>query len=304
MIGEIRKQRNGVLMKEFCDLHVHSVYYDGTWTPEQLIREAERLQLGALALCDHNTVGGLPDLLEAARESGVQAVPGIEFSTEYRGSELHILALFVEPEHYEAVTEYVQKMQRRKEESNLALVAALKRVGIEVDYAAVKAATPAGVVNRALIAAEMVRKGYCETVQEAFRRWLSPEHGYFVPPKRLDALETIRFIRSIGAVSVLAHPFLNLKKEEDLRCFLSEAEGWDGRETEYATFTPGQRRLAGAIAEEFGLLPSGGSDFHGANKPDICLGTGRGDLQVGADCYRNLVERARQKAAQNLGGSL
>ena len=280
-------------MKEFCDLHVHSTCSDGTWTPTQLVREAEALGLGAVALCDHNTVAGLPEFLEAARGSGVRAVPGIEFSTDYRDGELHILALFVAPEHYGTIMERVQEMMQRKEQSNLALVAALKTAGIDLDYAAIKAGTPTGAVNRAVIAAEMVRRGYCSSVKEAFRRWLSPEHGYFVPPKRLDALETIRFIRSIGAVSVLAHPFLNLD-EAGLRCFLAEARDLDGMETDYATFSLEQRVRARAIAEEFGLLSSGGSDFHGENKPDIRMGTGRGDLRVPMACLSALERKRRQ----------
>lgn len=274
-------------MKGFCDLHVHSTYSDGTLTPAQLIREAERIGLAAVALCDHNTVAGLPDFLAAARGSAVRAVPGVEFSTDWRGGELHILALFVKPEHYSAVTQKVEEMMRRKEQSNLNLVAALKTAGIELDYAAIKAGTPNGQVNRAVIAAEMVRRGYCGSIKEAFRHWLSPKHGYFVPPKRLDALETIRFIRSIGAVSVLAHPFLNLS-EEGLREFLREARELDGMETEYATFTAEQRALAREIAEEFGLAESGGSDFHGENKPDLRLGTGRGDLEVPVEYLRDL----------------
>ena len=293
-------------MKEFCDLHVHSVYSDGTWKPAQLIREAERLGLGAVALCDHNTIAGLPEFLEAARGSAVQAVPGIEFSTEYRGGELHILALFVRPEHYEAIEKYVQPMKQRKEQSNLALVAALKTAGIEVDYGAIKAATPNGQVNRALIAAEMVRQGYCADVLEAFRCWLSTEHGYFVPPERLDVFETIRFIRSIGAVPVLAHPFLNLE-EKELREFLELAPELGGMETEYVSFTAEQRKLAGKIAEEFGLLPSGGSDFHGENKRDILVGTGKGDLQVPIAFLRRLEEKVFGRNDGNIaqmGGNL
>lgn len=274
-------------MDRFCDLHVHSTYSDGTWTPAQLIREAETLSLGAVALCDHNTVAGLAEFLAATEGSAVRAVPGIEFSTDWRGGELHILALFLEPEHYGAVMEKVAEMMERKERSNLDLVAALKEAGIALDYAAIKAGTPNGQVNRAVIAADMVRRGYCGSVKEAFQRWLSPKHGYFVPPKRLDALETIRFIRSIGAVSVLAHPFLNLD-EAGLREFLGEARALDGMETEYSTFTAEQRALAREIAEEFGLAESGGSDFHGENKPDIRLGTGRGDLYVPVEYLHNL----------------
>lgn len=286
-------------MKRFCDLHIHSNCSDGTLTPAELIREAEALGLSAVALCDHNTVAGLPEFLAAAKNSPVEAVPGIEFSTDYRDGELHILALFVEPEHYGAITGKVEQMLTRKEQSNLALVAALAVAGIQLDYEKIKAGTPNGQVNRAVIAGEMVRRGYCGSVKEAFQNWLSPKHGYFVPPKRLDAFEMIGFIREMGAVSVLAHPFLNLE-EEPLREFLSEAVplGLDAMETEYATFSPEQRRLAGKIAAEFGLLASGGSDFHGENKPDIQMGSGRGDLEVPLRLLENLRERKSCKKSE------
>ena len=281
-------------MRECCDLHVHSNYYEGTWTPEQVIREAERLGLEAVALCDHNTLDGVPDFLAAAAGSKVHAVPGVEFSTEYRGEELHILALFVRPEHYAAIEERLMEVLIRKEQSNRNLIASLAGAGIVLDYKTIKASTASGLVNRAVIAAEMVRQGYCSSIQEAFKAWLSPKFGYFVPPKRMDAYETIRFIHSLGAVSVLAHPFLNLE-EEALVEFLSRAENLDAMETEYVSFTPEQRARAREIAGQFGLLCSGGSDFHADNKPDILLGTGRGDLRVDAELFRGLEARAKQK---------
>lgn len=284
------------------DLHTHSTYSDGTLTPAQLIALAQELHLEAIALCDHNTVAGLPEFLAAAEGSGVDAIPGIEFSTDYGETELHILALFVEPAHYAAVTAKVEEMLVRKEASNLALIGSLDRAGISLDYAAIKASTPNGQVNRAVIAAEMVRKGYCASVKEAFRLWLAPERGHFQPPKRLDACETIRFIRSIEAVSVLAHPFLNLE-EKSLREFLAQAVGCglDGMETEYSTFSQQQRTLARQIAAEFGLLMSGGSDFHGENKPDIQLGTGRGDLRVPKELLEQLRSRKAEKSVDFSG---
>ncbi len=284
------------------DLHTHSTYSDGTLTPAQLIALAQELHLEAIALCDHNTVAGMPEFLAAAEESGVEAIPGIEFSTDYGETELHILALFVEPAHYAAVTAKVKEMLVRKEASNLALIGSLGRAGISLDYAAIKAATPNGQVNRAVIAAEMVRLGYCTSVKEAFRLWLSAKHGHFQPPKRLDACETIRFIRSIGAVSVLAHPFLNLE-EKSLREFLAQAVGCglEGMETEYSTFSQQQRTLARQIAAEFGLLMSGGSDFHGENKPDIQLGTGRGDLRVPKELLEQLRSRKAEKSVDFSG---
>lgn len=260
-------------MKDFCDLHTHSLFSDGTCTPAQLIQLAEEAGLGAVALCDHNTVAGLPEFLEAAKESIVEAVPGIEFSTEYQGKELHILGLFIRPEHYDAVNELLEEALELKEQSNRDLIGRLGESGVHLDYDRIKTEA-GGTVNRAVIAAEMVRRGYCESVKEAFGKWLSPEKGFFVPPKRPDAYEVIRFVKSIGAVAVLAHPFLNLK-EEELRRFLTKAEGLDGMEVYYPLFDAAQTALAEQIAAEFGFVKSGGSDFHGKNKPDIRLGVGK-----------------------------
>ena len=268
-------------MEAICDLHIHSTCSDGTLTPTELIRLAEHRGVGAVALCDHNTVAGLPEFLGAAAGSGLWAVPGIEFSTDYENTELHILALFVKPQHYAAITEKMERMLRDKEQSNRNLVAGLKSAGIPIDYDAIRASHPKGNINRAVIAAEMVRLGYCESVQDAFKNWLSEKHGYYCPPKRPDALETIRFIKSIGAVSVQAHPFLSLA-EERLRAFLPLAAeaGLDAMEVYYPKFSAEQTALAQLLAEEHGLLLSGGSDFHGANKPDIQLGTGRDNLHI------------------------
>ena len=282
-------------MERICDLHTHSTCSDGTVSPSELIALAEECGVAAVALCDHNTVAGLPEFLAAAEGSGIEAVPGVEFSTDYGQTELHILALFLQPRHYGAVTEWVEQMLRRKEQSNLELIAGLKTAGINLDYDKIKSRTSGGSVNRAVIAAEMVRMGYSDSVKEAFSCWLSEKRGYFHPPKRLDSLETIGFIKSIGAVAVLAHPFLNLD-EAGLREFLPQAvqAGLDGMECYYPKFTAEQTALAERLAAEFGLLPSGGSDFHGENKPDIRLGSGRGSLRV--SCA--LLERLRQRAAR------
>ena len=280
-------------MEQLCDLHIHSAFSDGTLTPAELIRLARQRGIGAVALCDHNTVAGLPEFLNAAAGSGIWAVPGIEFSTDYENTELHILALFVKPQYYAAITEKMEKMLRDKEQSNLDLVAGLQKAGIPIDYDAIMASHPKGNINRAVIAAEMVRLGCCESVQDAFKNWLSEKHGYFHPPKRPDALEMIRFIKSIGAVPVLAHPFLNLD-EARLRIFLPLAveAGLLAMEVYYPKFSEEQTALAMLLAEEYGLLPSGGSDFHGANKPDIQMGTGRSNLRISHSVLENLARRA------------
>lgn len=272
----------------YCDLHTHSVFSDGTYTPEELIREAEKLGLTALALTDHNTVAGLPDFLAAGQGSTVEAVPGCEFSTDYCGTELHILGLFIEPEHYGTVTALMDAAQREKEQSNRELVAALNKAGYAIEYDKV-AARSQGSVNRAHIAAELLEAGYIGSVQEAFKSLLTKKRGFYKPPKRIGAYDCIRFIKSIGAVAVLAHPFLNLD-EAGLRAFLPEAveAGLDGMEVAYAKYSPETTVTAFRVAEDFGLKQSGGSDFHGENKPDIALGTGMGDLHIPSNWLNKL----------------
>lgn len=267
-------------MKPYCDLHVHSNCSDGTLSPAQLIREAEKRGLGTIALTDHNTIAGLPEFLAAAEGSTVRAVPGIEFSAEYRDTELHILGLFISPEHYAAIDARNNAYLQRKEQSNLALAAALRDTGYPIDYEKVKARTN-GIPNRAHFALELMEMGYISSIREGCLTILSPKNGLYTPPKRATAFDTVAFIRSIGAVPVLAHPFLNLK-EADLRIFLAEAKpcGLAAMETLYSTFDENLTAKAIAIAEEFGLKQSGGSDFHGSNKPDITMGTGRGNLAI------------------------
>lgn len=268
-------------MELSCDLHTHSTFSDGTLTPQELIRAAEKAGLAAIALCDHNTVSGLPEFLEAARSSSVEAVPGVEFSTEYMGRELHVLGLFIQPAHYDAVTRRLRDFLDSKENSNIELCRKLREGGLPLDYQRIKARTPDGQVNRAVIGAELVRLGCCDSVKDAFDRWLGLACGYFHPPKRPDVFQTIRFISAIGAVPVLAHPFLNLN-EQELRRFLPEAveAGLTGMEVLYPKFDREMTQCAARIAAEFDLLPSGGSDFHGGNKPDIMLGRGKGELFV------------------------
>lgn len=281
-------------MTALCDLHNHSVYSDGTDTPTQLLDRAEALGLEAIALTDHNTVAGLPDFLMAAQGRAVRAIPGTEFSTDWRGTELHILALFLRPEHYGEVTQLLEEYSRRKDRSNAQLVDKLNKAGYAISYEKIKASTPKGQVNRALIAAELMAMGYVPSVQAAFKELLQPKHGYFTPPARPEPREIIRLIKSLGAVAVLAHPFLNLK-EDALREFLSEAvpAGLDAMEVSYSTYDEETTRKAMAIAEEYGILPSGGSDYHGGNKPHIDMGSGMGDLKIPAQWANALQTRTR-----------
>lgn len=264
-----------------CDLHTHSTYSDGTFTPQELMDAAVKAGLCAVALTDHNNVSGVPEFFAAAEGKDIEAIAGVELSTDYGGTELHILGLCLEERYFEEINRKMLDYKARKEESNLRLVSALRRAGYEIDYAAIRDKTPGGQVNRALIGAALLEKGYVSSIKEAFEKLLSEKNGYYEPPKRITSTEAIRYLRSIGAVTILAHPLLSLT-EKELEEFLPQAKaaGLDGMETRYATYREHENAVAAHLAEKYGLLPSGGSDFHGANKPDIALGCGRGGLFV------------------------
>ena len=276
-----------------CDLHIHSTHSDGTLTPAALIAEAKRLGL-TVALTDHNTVSGLTDFLNEARKQGVTAIPGIEISSDLGGTELHVVGLFIAPEHYAAIEKLMVRYHKLKEESNIRLIENLRHAGYAIDYASVQKRAAHSTPNRALIALELVEQGYVSSVQEAFDKLLKEEHGYYIPPERLTTAEAITFLRSIHALPVLAHPFLNLT-EDALRAALPDLmeAGLVAMEVQHSTYDDETITRAKAVADEFGLLYSGGSDFHGEPKPDVRLGVGKGNLDVPEAYLEALATRSK-----------
>ena len=257
------------------DLHLHSNRSDGTLTPAEIITRAKDLGLTAVALTDHNTVSGLPAFLSAAEEQNVTAVAGTELSADYRGKEVHLLGLFIPTKHFDAVTDLTKSYLIRKEESNLLLVERLAADGYKVDYDAIRAATPDGNVNRALIAKALLAEGCVPSVKAAFDTLLGEGMGYYTPPVRLDFYDAIRFLRSIQTVPVWAHPLQHMD-EPTVKEALPGAvhAGLVGLEVMHSSYDEATANRAKALADEFGLLYSGGSDFHGAVKPTVHMGVG------------------------------
>ena len=281
----------------FCDMHIHSNYSDCTLTPKEIIDLAMERGLSAIALTDHNSVSGLPDFFKAGQGKSIDLVGGAEFSTEYMGTELHILGLFIPPEFYKVVEEFTDNSFKAKLKSNIDLCEKIRRTGVDITYDEVKATVNSGKVNRANIASVLVKKGYAETVQDAFEKYLYKKAGFYVPAKKPSSLEVIEFINKIGAVSVWAHPFLNIKDTEKMRKILADFKtcGLDGMEVNYPSYDEETTKKAVALAEEFSIIKSGGSDFHGDNKPHIALGTGKGNLAIPYSVYTELYSRYRDK---------
>ena len=263
-----------------CGLHVHSSFSDGTDTPAQLIRQAESLGLSALALCDHNTLSGLPDFLAAAKDSPVEAIAGIEFSTSYQALELHILALGLQESAYAPIQALLADSLQKKEVSNRQLVENLRAVNIHLDYDALKARLGGGYINRAHIAAELTALGVTPSIKAAFSTLLHPKNGLYSPPKWPEPTRIISFIRDLNAIPVLAHPLVTMDAQT-AATFLEAAvpAGLIGMETCYSRYNAPTAAAAQDLAARFGLLPSGGSDYHGRNKPDVPMAGAPGAVQ-------------------------
>ena len=262
------------------DLHTHSHYSDGSHAPEALVAMAEKRGLTAIALCDHNTVGGLPEFMAAGSKSPVETIPGAELTSGYKGKELHILALFLSPSHYHAVTEKMAPFRKAKEESNEQLLQSLLAAGFQLDRQRIFQGS-LDYVNRLAFAKELFRCGYAASTDEAFNKYLLPGLGFYEPAPRADAFDIIRFVRSLGALPVLAHPLYSIS-EETLREFLPQAKaaGLAAMETLYSKYTPTETTCARQLAAEFGLAESGGSDYHGNKDSVNQIGIGKGDLQI------------------------
>lgn len=271
-----------------CDLHTHSIFSDGTRSPGEIVDECLKIGLSAVALTDHNTVKGLYEFMEAARGKNIECVNGVEISTDYKDKDVHIVGLFLKEEVFSKVDAFLEIANARKNESTKNLISALKKDGYRIDYDEIRS-SHSGQINRAVVATELLKKGYIPDIKSAFRTLLSEKGGYYTPPKRVSSEEAIEFLSSVGAVSVLAHPYLTFD-EKGVEEFLQLAlpHGLMAMETRYSTYTQDISRIASETAKKYALLQSGGSDDHGENKPHISLGTGMGNLSVPYAFYEKM----------------
>lgn len=265
----------------YVDLHTHSTRSDGTLTPTELVHYAVEKGLSAIALTDHDTIDGIDEALDAAKELPIEVIPGIEYSTEYRNRDVHIVGLFIDHKS-PAFQSYLAKFMQSRTDRNHKLCANLQGAGINITYEALLSRFPDSVITRAHYAAYLLESGYVKSRKEAFDRYLGDHTPYFVHREKITPEEVITVTRQAGGVPVLAHPTLyKLGKEQlDLLVSTLKEQGLMGIECLYSTYTPQEERHMNALAQAYDLLPSGGSDFHGDAKPGLDLGIGYGKLQI------------------------
>ncbi len=277
------------------DLHLHTIFSDGSHSPTEVIHFAHDAGVTALAITDHDTVEGIPESLSAGNSLGIEIIPGIELSSRFEGLEIHILGYFFDWENA-TLLDRLTKQQASREQRNPRVVEKLNKLGLELSYKEVKTKAGSGSVGRPHIAEVLIEKGYVKTTKEAFDRYIANGRPAHIPRELPDSSEVITWIRDAGGVPVLAHPYWTNRKGAGLHtmCHKLKEAGLMGIEVFYSTHTRRQTSEYLELARKLGLIMTGGSDFHGIAKPNIQVGRGKGDLKV----TDKLLEPLR-KAASN-----
>ena len=269
------------------DLHTHSNKSDGSYSPVELVDYAVTKGLSAIALTDHDTTDGLAEAIAHAKslalagQPSVEVVPGIEFSTKHEEKDVHIVGLYIaydSPGFHGKLQEFVDSRTGR----NIKMCNNLRTAGIDISYAKLQERNPDAVITRAHYASFLLEEGYVKSRQDAFAQYLGDHTKYFVPREKVTPAQAVSLILEAGGSPILAHPPLYHMGHERLDSLVSSLKnaGLMGIEALYSTYTHQDERDMMRLASRYDLLLSGGSDFHGANKPNLDLGTGYGRLFV------------------------
>lgn len=274
------------------DLHVHSNRSDGTFPPARLVDYAMEKGLAAFALTDHDTVDGLEEAMQYAQqlrgtlppqeaELVPEVIPGIEFSTEYQGKDVHILGLYIDY-HNERFQKYLQDFVASRVNRNRKMCALLQEAGIDISYEALVAEFPDAVITRAHYAKFLLNHNYIKSMREAFDRYIGDHCPYYVPREKVTPEQAVELILQAKGIPILAHPILYHMSDERLETLVSQLKdaGLMGIEAIYSTYNAPEERQVRRLAEAYRLTVSGGSDFHGENKPGLDLAVGYGKLFV------------------------
>ena len=277
------------------DLHSHSTASDGSDDPSRLVEIAAESDVSVLAVSDHDTQEGVAEALDAAERVGIEVIPAVELSLEYERGGMHMVVLWLRPGPG-PLQERLAGLQRGRGSRNDRIVELLTEAGMPLTIEEILEEAGGGSVGRPHIAAVMVRKGYVPDIKTAFDLWLANGMPAYVGRPRLEPEEAISLAVESGAVPVLAHPHtLGITTADEMSALLERLvdAGLVGLEAIYSSYRQHERDGYADLARRFGLLVSGGSDYHGTYKPGLDLGRGYGDLVVPLELVEALRERAR-----------
>lgn len=265
----------------FVDLHVHSTASDGTLTPIEVVQLAKEVGLASIALTDHDTVSGVAKAMEEGNRIGVEVISGIEFSTDYHRTDVHILGLLIDHTNKEFLYQLTD-FQKSRENRNHKMIEKLNELGYEITFQELIQHASDTIVTRAHFARVLIDKGYARNNNEVFDTIIGKGCPGYIPRVKVTPKRAIDLIKLAGGVSILAHPMiygLTIDQLDELVSYLKEL-GLDGIEALYALNSQVEESDSRRLARIYDLKMTGGSDFHGKNKSNIDLGTGKGNLKV------------------------
>ena len=267
---------------KIVDLHAHTTASDGSMAPAELIRYAKEKGLSAIAVTDHDTIGGLDEAIAEGEKLGIQVIPGVELSTRLDGCDVHLVSLFVNWKN-KTILERLQEMAVCRYERNYKMVDKLESAGINISRKDLERYPAGQVLARGHIAQILIERGYATTLKEALRKYTVKGTVGYVEKEVLSPEECIRLIHDCGGLIFVAH-LHQIDPDDPAHCIdicrrLIQM-GADGLETEYCEFDEEWQRVTEEIAQEFGCPRSGGSDFHGTMKKGLDLAVGYGELRV------------------------
>lgn len=273
------------------DLHTHTTASDGTCTPSETVALAARSGLAAIAITDHDTIAGFEEASAAGNTAGIEVVPGVELSTEQNGK-LHILGYYIDTQS-SGLKNRLESIVNDRADRNRKIAELMAADGLPVDFEALQERFGA-VIGRPHFAQVLVELGKATDIPDAFARYVSRGCPYYLPRHFLTLEDAVTLIRDAGGIPVLAHPFQYKLTDEALRNLLrrGKSAGLMGMECRYSGYDEDRTAYLESLAQEFSLLKTGGSDFHGERKPQIHLGCGTGDLQVPYDFLAALKDAA------------
>jgi predicted metal-dependent phosphoesterase TrpH len=255
----------------FADLHLHTFFSDGTWSPEDLVAEGQRQEFSALALTDHDSVEGCARTARACETARIHFVPGTELTAEQDGDEIHILGYYLDVDHPGLLVE-IGKFQTVRQNRIREMVARLNHLRVPLEADAVFALANCRAPGRPHVARALVEAGLCHSLDEAFERFLKKNRPAWVPKFKMSAARAIELIHAAGGVAVMAHPGLN--RSDSVIPGMVEA-GLDGLECLHAKHSTATVEHYLELADRYQLLITGGSDCHGLNKGKPLIGTVR-----------------------------
>jgi len=267
---------------KFADLHLHTNYSDGTYTPKELVEKAVGAKLSCISITDHDTVGAIPEAMDAANSSGIEVLPGIEISCEYELREVHILGYLIDYKSA-ALLKRLETLKENRIRRIYKITEKLNALGISLKAEDVFSVANGATVGRLHVARAMVLKGFVKTVSEAFNKYIGDNGPAFSLGFRFSPEEAIKFIHDNAGVAVLAHPYI-IKDEELIFKFIGL--GLRGLEVYYPEHSQGEINFYLGLAKEYNLLVTGGSDCHGSAKPQVRIGS----IKIPYD----LVERMKE----------